>query len=132
MKILLVDDCLTTRRLLGFYLRSEGFDVTSAENGLDALQKLGTEGDSISLVLTDLNMPYMDGIELIRSIRSDPAMSHFPILMVTTEADEEEKTKALEAGANGYVVKPVTSEMVAFHIRRILKDIFDKGGMSHV
>ncbi|MCK4911154.1 MAG: response regulator, partial [Thermodesulfovibrionales bacterium] len=75
-----------------------------------------------------LNMPYMDGHELTRTIRNDERLKHIPILMVTTEADEEEKAKALQAGADGYMVKPVSADMVSQNIRNILSDIFDKGG----
>lgn len=127
MKIMIVDDCPTTRKLLGLYLRGRGFDLVFAENGLDALEKLSRE--KISLVLSDLNMPYMDGMELLRSIRSNPTLSHIPFLMVTTEADEEEKKRALDSGADGYLVKPVTAEVILQNIRKILKDIF-RGGAN--
>lgn len=127
MTIMIVDDCPTTRKLLGLYLRGRGYDLVFAENGLDALEKLASE--RISLILSDLNMPYMDGIELLRSIRSNPAFSHIPFLMVTTEADEEEKKKAIDSGANGYLVKPVTAEIILQNIKNILKDIF-RGGAN--
>ena len=126
MKILIVEDDRTTRKILGLYLRSKGYDVVNAENGLEAMEKLGTE--NVNLVMTDLNMPYMDGIELTRKIRSQPALKHLPVLMVTTEADDEERQKAYEAGANGYLVKPVTADMVTDNIKNILAEIFAKGG----
>lgn len=129
MKILVVDDDKTTRKILGIYLKSKGYKVEYAENGLEAMEKLGTE--SINLVMTDLNMPYMDGLELTRAIRASEELRHVPILMVTTEADEEEKQKALAAGANGYLVKPVSAEMVSKNIRNILSEIFDKGGSNN-
>jgi len=126
MKIMVVDDCQTTRKLLGHYLRSRGYSVVFAENGLDALEKLGSE--SVNLILTDLNMPYMDGLELVKSVRSHPNFSHIPILMVTTENNEEERKKALDYGANGYVVKPVTGAVIAEHIKSILRDMFSSMG----
>ena len=126
MKILIVDDCETTRKLLGHYLKSRGYSVVFAENGLDALEKLGTE--PVNLVLTDLNMPYMDGMELIKTLRSDSAWSEIPILMVTTENDEHEKEMAFTHGANGYVVKPVTGDAIAQNIKLILKQMFATGG----
>jgi two-component system chemotaxis response regulator CheY len=126
MKILVVDDCQTTRKLLGHYLKSRGYSVVFAENGLDALEKLGT--DPINLIMTDLNMPYMDGMELIKTLRSDPNWSAIPILMVTTENDNIEKEKALGYGANGYVVKPVTGDVIAENIKSILRKMFSKGG----
>lgn len=127
MKIMIVDDCPTTRRLLGLYLRGKGYELVFAENGLDALEKLARE--NISLILSDLNMPYMDGIELLKSIRSNPNLSHIPFLMVTTEADESEKKMAIDSGANGYLIKPVTVDILLQSIRKILKEIF-KGGAN--
>jgi len=130
MKILVVDDCQTTRKLLGLYLKAKGYEVAVAENGLDAIEKLGKE--SVTLVLTALNMPYMDGIELIKTLRADPSWVNMPILMVTTESDSEEREKAFKAGANGYLVKPVSADMVSQHISRILKDMFIQGDVSDV
>lgn len=126
MKILVVDDCQTTRKLLGLYLKSKGYDVISAENGLDAIEKLASH--DVNLIMSDLNMPYMDGLELLRNLKADSNLSHIPVLMVTTEADPEERQKAMEAGASGYLVKPVTAETVSINIKEILKEIFKKGG----
>lgn len=126
MKILVVDDDKTTRKILGLYLKSKGYEVVFAENGIDAMEKLGQE--TVNLVMTDLNMPYMDGLELIKTIRTEPRVKHIPILMVTTEADDEERKKAYAAGANGYLVKPVTATMVSDNIKEILARIFAKGG----
>jgi len=126
MKILVVDDDRTTRKILGLYLKSKGFEVAYAENGIEAMEKLGTE--KVNLVMTDLNMPYMDGLELTRNLRRDSALQHIPILVVTTEADPEEKAKAYDAGANGYLVKPVSADMVSENIKKILSKIFSKGG----
>ncbi len=130
MNILVVDDCQTTRKLLGHYLKSRGYSVVFAENGLDALEKLGS--NDINLVLTDLNMPYMDGMELIKTLRSDPNWVNIPILMVTTENDDVEREKAFSSGVNGYVVKPITGDTIAQNIRSILKDMFIKGGVENV
>jgi two-component system chemotaxis response regulator CheY len=126
MKIMVVDDCQTTRKLLVLYLKSKGFDTVVAENGLDAIEQLAA-GD-INLILSDLNMPYMDGIELIKAIRSDPNWSYIPILMVTTEADSEERERAFKAGANGYIVKPVTADILSQNIKSIMKEIFSGQG----
>ncbi len=126
MKILVVDDCATTRKLLTLYLKSKGYEVVTAENGLDGLEKVGKE--NVNLVLSDLNMPYMDGLEFVKSLRANPDTVELPVVMVTTEADPEEKEKAMKAGANGYMIKPVTAEMVAENIKKIMKDLFGKGG----
>jgi two-component system chemotaxis response regulator CheY len=129
MKIMIVDDCQTTRKLLGHYLRSRGYTVVFAENGLDALEKLGT--DAVNLVMTDLNMPYMDGMELTKTLRADPNLSDIPILMVTTENDDTEREKAYGNGVNGYLVKPVTGDAIAQNIKNIIKQFFAQGGMQH-
>ena len=124
MKIMVVDDCKTTRKLLGHYLKSRGYQVVFAENGLDAMEKLGRE--SVNMIMTDMNMPYMDGMELIKTLRSDSTWSEIPILMVTTENDGMEKERALELGANGYIVKPVSGEVIAHNVKLILKQMFSK------
>ncbi len=129
MKIPIVDDDATTRKLLALYLKAKGYEVAYAENGLDGIEKIGTAGPN--LIITDLNMPYMDGIEFVKAVRSDPARAEIPILMVTTEADPEERERALSVGVNGYLVKPVTAEVVTQHIRHILKNMFTQGGDSH-
>jgi two-component system chemotaxis response regulator CheY len=129
MKLLIVDDDKTTRKLLGLYLKGKGYEVVTAENGLDAMEKLGTE--SINLMVTDMNMPYMDGIELTRTLRADPSWSALPIIMVTTEADEDERKKALDAGVNDYLVKPTNADQISESIKKILKKIL-AGGESNV
>jgi len=125
MKILVVDDDPTTRKVLGLYLKAKGHEVITAENGLDALEKLGV--NSVNLIMTDLNMPYMDGIEFIKNVRANSDWNDIPILMVSTEADQDEQQLAFNAGANGYLIKPVTAEMVNEKIRELVKSIFAKG-----
>lgn len=122
MKVLVVDDDKTTRKMISLILNSKGYEVVTAENGIEALQKLGIE--DINLILTDMNMPYMDGIELVKQIRSSQERSNIPIVMITTEADEEEKIKAFEAGVDDYLVKPTTSEEISQSIKKILKKFF--------
>lgn len=125
MKILLVDDDKTTRKLLSLYLKGNGFDVVTAENGLDAIEKLG--GETVNLVVTDLNMPYMDGIEFTRTMKANPETGHIPVLMITTEDDDEERQRAANAGADGYLIKPVTADVVGKNVRQLLREIFRKG-----
>jgi CheY-like chemotaxis protein len=129
MKILIVDDDKTTRKLLSLYLKGSGFEVVTAENGLNALEKLGSE--TVQLVLTDLNMPFMDGIEFLKAMKSNPGTSHIPALMLTTETDEEERRRAISAGADGYLTKPASAEVVAAKIRQMVGEIFLKGGKQH-
>lgn len=130
MKILVVDDDKTTRKLLSLFLKGKGYEVVTAENGLDALEKLGTE--NINLIVTDMNMPYMDGIELTKNLRSDPTWSAMPIIMVTTEADNDEMRKAVEAGTDDYLVKPANADQINDSIKKILKKIFSSGGDRNV
>ncbi|HTZ18875.1 MAG TPA: response regulator [Dissulfurispiraceae bacterium] len=122
MKILVVDDDKTTRKLLNLFLKAKGYEVVTAENGLDAMEKLGTE--NINLVVTDMNMPYMDGIELTKNLRSDENWKNIPIVMVTTEADEDERKKAVDAGVDDYLVKPANAEQITDSIKKILKKLF--------
>ena len=124
MRILVVDDDKTTRKMLYLILKSKGYDVVTAENGMDGLQKLGLE--QINLILTDMNMPYMDGIEFTKQVRANPDFSHIPIVMLTTEADEEEKQRAYKAGVDDYLVKPATAEQIVDSMKKIIKKIFGK------
>lgn len=124
MRVLVVDDDKTTRKMLSLILKSKGYEVVTAENGMDGLQKLGIE--QINLILTDMNMPYMDGIEFIKQVRANPEISHIPIVMLTTEADEEEKQRAYKAGVDDYLVKPATAEQIVESMKRIIKKIFGK------
>jgi CheY-like chemotaxis protein len=116
--ILIVDDCATTRRLLSVYLRQEGYDLVHAVNGLDALEQLARR--PVDLVITDLNMPQMDGVELTRTLKADPVLTGIPIVMLTTEGEECERQHGLEAGATAYLIKPVTQEQLAQAVRRTL------------
>lgn len=130
MKILIVDDDKTTRKLLSLYLKGKGYGVVAAENGLDALEKLGTE--DINLIVSDMNMPYMDGIEFTRTVKTDPAWKHIPVIMLTTEADDDEKKKAADAGVDDYLVKPTNADQITERIKKILKEIFKSGGEQGV
>ncbi len=103
-KILAVDDSGSLRQMLAFSLRSGGYQVTDAIDGIDGLKK--AQATQFDLVLTDQNMPNMDGLTLIRSLRELPAYRSVPILMLTTESSTEMKNKGREAGANGWMVKP--------------------------
>jgi len=104
-KILIVDDSEVTRNFHAYILRSAGFKVLSAQDGAEALELLYLEGD-IDLILTDLNMPNMDGLSLIRRIRGSQEFSHIPIIIVTTLDEAKDKEKGFEAGANYYITKP--------------------------
>ncbi|MCI4626365.1 MAG: response regulator [Candidatus Magnetoovum sp. WYHC-5] len=122
MKIMIVDDDNTTRKILGLYLKGNGYGTVFAENGLDAIEKLAS--NEVNMIITDLNMPFMDGLELVRTLKTDPMMSALPILMITTDEDEVEKEEILSAGADGYLVKPVTAESVV----KCIESIMSKAG----
>ncbi len=103
-KILAVDDSGSLRQMLAFSLKMGGYQVTDAVDGNDGLKK--AQATQFDLVLTDQNMPNMDGLTLIKSLRGLPAYRTVPILMLTTESSAEMKNKGREAGANGWLVKP--------------------------
>ena len=107
-KILAVDDSGSLRQMLIFSLNNGGYQVVDAVDGVDGLAK--AQGTQFDLVLTDQNMPNMDGLSLIRSLRALPAYRQVPILMLTTESSPEMKNKGREAGANGWLVKPFDPE----------------------
>jgi two-component system, chemotaxis family, chemotaxis protein CheY len=116
---LVVDDSASMRQLVVQTLRSLGFNTTEAGDGQDALNKVKTVG-SIDLVVTDLNMPVMDGITLIQKLRVLGAFKYTPVLMLTTESRADYKTKAKEAGATGWLVKPFDPKALIAVVQRIL------------
>ena len=116
-EILTVDDSASVRQILGFTLRSASYDVTEAIDGFDALSKLS--GD-IRLIITDLNMPGMDGIELIKKIRTNSRHKFVPILVLTTESEIAKKQEAKSAGATGWIVKPFKPEQLVAVVERVL------------
>ncbi|MCK5237812.1 MAG: response regulator [Deltaproteobacteria bacterium] len=117
--ILVVDDCGTTRKLLSYMVRSGGFSSIAASNGIEAMAKMAQ--NDIHLIVTDLNMPQMDGLELIKAVRDDGNHKDVPIIMLTTEAEERDKRRGLEAGADFYLTKPVTTESLIHHIEKLLQ-----------
>ena len=117
-KILIVDDSPSMRQMVGFTLRQGGFDVVEAEHGQDALDKLA--GLTVDLMITDLNMPVMDGITLIQNARKLPSMKSKPILMLTTEGLATKKEQGKSAGATGWIVKPFDPEKLLQTIAKVL------------
>jgi len=116
--ILVVDDSDTTRKLISYMVKGIGYKTVGAVNGLDALEKLAR--NDIALVLTDLNMPQMDGLELAKSIREDDNYKEIPIIMISTESRDEARKKGIEAGVNRYLTKPVTSKRLGYQIEKLL------------
>lgn len=115
--ILTVDDSASMRQAVSFALRAAGYDVVEADDGTDAVGKLS---GPIQLVITDLNMPRMDGIELIKHIRTRSNHKHIPILMLTTESQPAKKEAAKAAGATGWIVKPFRPEQLLAAVSRVL------------
>jgi two-component system chemotaxis response regulator CheY len=116
--VLVVDDMSTMRRILKNVLKQIGFsNLVEAENGQDALNKLKV-GD-IGLIVSDWNMPVMQGIELLRTVRADAELKHLPFLMVTAEAQKENIIEAVQAGVSNYVVKPFTAEALQGKLEKI-------------
>ena len=123
MKILVVDDFSTMRRIIKNLLKDLGFtNIQEADDGSTALPML-QQGD-FDFVVTDWNMPGMQGIDLLRAIRADENLKHTPVLMVTAEAKKEQIVAAAQAGVNGYVIKPFT----AATIKEKLAKIFERLG----
>lgn len=113
-----VDDSASVRQMVSFTLKNEGYEVTEAIDGVDALAKLSQQ--SVDMVLTDLNMPNMDGIELIKQIRANPNFKFIPIIFLTTESQQEKKQQGKQAGATGWIVKPFKPEQLVGVIRKVL------------
>ncbi|MBW1730165.1 MAG: response regulator [Deltaproteobacteria bacterium] len=119
-KILIVDDSDIVLRLHSYILEGAGFQCISAENGFAAMEVLLRE--SFDLVITDINMPRMNGYELTRKIRSTEGYEHIPIIIISTEEEAKDKMKGMEAGANVYIVKPAQPENLITNVRMLLGD----------
>ena len=117
--VLVVDDSPTMRQMVAFTLTSAGYQVVEAGNGKEAVGKVNG-GAKPDLVVTDLNMPEMDGITLIKEIRKMPALKFTPILMLTTEASDDKKKAGQAAGATGWIVKPFNTEQMMAVIKKVL------------
>lgn len=116
--VMVVDDSFTTRKMLSFLLKGEGFNVVSAENGIDALEKLPFS--NIDIIITDLNMPQMDGLELVNSLKKNPDYKEIPVIMLTTESEDSDKQKGFEAGASSYLIKPVPQDVLIKEVKKFL------------
>lgn len=122
MKILIVDDFSTMRRIIKNLLRDLGFNNTfEADDGSTALPML--KGGDFDFVVTDWNMPQMQGIDLLKAIRADDSLKHLPVLMVTAEAKREQIIAAAQAGVNGYVVKPFTAGTLKEKLEKVFERI---------
>jgi two-component system chemotaxis response regulator CheY len=116
---LIIDDSAFIRQLVSFTIKDAGYDVLLAENGKDALEKINNK--TIDMVITDLNMPEMDGITLIRELRGKVEYKFTPIVMLTTESQEAKKQEGRAAGASGWIVKPFTPAQLMNVVKKFVK-----------
>lgn len=116
--ILAVDDSASMRQMVSFTLKGAGFTVVDAVDGVDALAK--AKSGKVDLVLTDVNMPRMDGITLIKELRALPNYKFTPILMLTTESGTDKKMEGKSAGATGWIVKPFNPDQLLATIKKVL------------
>jgi two-component system, chemotaxis family, chemotaxis protein CheY len=117
MKAMVVDDSRAIRLILSRTLSELGFEVCQAASGNEALSMLAARSGELSLVLVDWNMPGISGLDFVRQARCDEATASIPLVMVTTETEIEQMVTALEAGANEYIMKPFTKEIIADKLR---------------
>ena len=117
--ILVVDESKTVRNLVAFILKSEGFKVTTAEDGLDGLEKLYSM-QQVDLIISDVNMPRMDGFTFIKSVREQDTYKDVPIIILSTEGQEKDIQTGMSFGANLYMVKPAQPEKMVRNIKMLL------------
>jgi two-component system chemotaxis response regulator CheY len=118
-RCLVVEDSAMMRQLLVFALsRVKQLKVTEADDGVDGLKKLAT--GRFDIILTDINMPIMDGLKLVKRVRTDPVHKDVPIVIITTESAEEDRQRALALGANAYITKPIQAPQVIAKVRELL------------
>lgn len=124
LNFLVVDDMSTMRRIVRAILKESGYDnAEEAEDGIEALKKLRSE--PFDFIVSDWNMPNMDGLQMLKEIRADENLKHLPVLLVTAEAKKENIVQAAQAGADGYIVKPFTANTFAEKMEKI----FEKKGL---
>ena len=117
--VLVVDDSMSMRQMVSFTMKEAGFEVIEGGNGQEAIARV--QGKSVNLVITDLNMPVMDGMTLIRKLRATPAFKFTPILMLTTESQQEKKMEGKAAGATGWIVKPFNPEQLLQVVNKVVR-----------
>ena len=117
-RIMTVDDSASIRQMVSFTLKEAGYEAVEAVDGKDALAKLN--GTPINMIITDLNMPNLDGIGLIKGVRANPSYKFIPIVMLTTESQESKKMEGKQAGATGWIVKPFKPEQLLAVIKKVI------------
>lgn len=117
-KIMTVDDSSSVRQMVGLTLKEAGYEVVEAVDGVDALNKARQQ--AVDMFINDLNMPNMDGIELIRQLRAQPSFKFTPIIMLTTESQQSRKEEGKAAGATGWIVKPFKPDQLLAVVKKVL------------
>lgn len=117
-RILIVDDSVSIRKSVSFVLTEEGYEVLEAEDGKDGLQKVASA--PCNLIITDINMPNMNGIDFIRALRAQSEYQFVPIIALTTESQDNKMQEGKDAGATGWIVKPFTSEKLSAIVKKVL------------
>jgi two-component system, chemotaxis family, chemotaxis protein CheY len=117
--IMTVDDSVSIRQMVGFVLAREGYQILEAVNGEDAEKKL--DSNIVNMMITDLNMPKMDGIELIKKVRAKPKYKFMPIVMLTTESEEQKVMEGKAAGATGWIIKPFRPDQLVGVVKKVLR-----------
>jgi len=121
LRFLIVEDSPTMRQLISFSLkRFKGCKITEAVDGVDALKKLQTE--EVDMILTDINMPVMDGLKLVTLVKQNPRLRDLPIVIITTEGASEDRDRGLALGADAYISKPIQSS----HLIKVITDLLEK------
>ena len=118
--ILVVDDSPTIVKFVSFSLRNQGFKVITACDGMDAIEKISSHGAGIDLIITDLNMPNVDGYEFISTLRRNTRFQKIPIIILSSEEEETDKKRGIDAGASSYLVKPFKSSILLREVSKYL------------
>lgn len=116
--ILVAEDSASVRKFITLALKIKGYRVIAAEDGMDALEKLPAE--KIDLLITDLNMPNIDGLKLIRTIREDPEYKDLPVIILSSLSKDEDINSGIDAGANSYLIKPFNTKRIQYEVAKYI------------
>ncbi|MCK4461641.1 MAG: response regulator [candidate division Zixibacteria bacterium] len=120
LKIMVVDDSPTVVKFVSFSLKKSGYDVITACDGMDAIEKISNLSDEVSLVITDLNMPNLDGYGLIEVLRQNQQHADTPIIILSSEDGDDDRERGMEVGANSYLVKPFKASILITEVSKYL------------
>ena len=123
LKILVVDDSPTVVKFVSFSLKKSGYEIITACDGMDAIEKISNLTEDVRLVITDLNMPNLDGYGLIEALRQNPKYVNTPIVILTSEDGEDDRERGIEVGASSYLVKPFKASVLLNEVSQYLKQI---------